>query len=82
MNCERVKEILFEYINNELDDVNVRMIREHLMACEECRKEYENDNQSPFYYTDGRTPNIPCTSKTDYRPLQEQIDAYIEALKD
>lgn len=41
MNCERVKEILFEYINNELDDVNVRMIREHLMACEECRKEYE-----------------------------------------
>ena len=49
---------------------------------EECRKEYENDNQSPFYYTDGRTPNIPCTSKTDYRPLQEQIDAYIEALKD
>ena len=49
---------------------------------EECRKEYENDRQTPFYYTDGRTPNIPCTSKTDYRPLQEQIDAYIEALKD
>ena len=49
---------------------------------EECRKEYENDRQSPFFYTDGRTPNIPCTSKTDYRPLQEQIDAYIQALKD
>ena len=49
---------------------------------EECRKEYENDRQTPFYYTDGRTPSIPCTSKTDYRPLQEQIDAYIEALKD
>ena len=41
MNCERVKELLFQYINNELDEVNVRMIREHLTECDECKKEYE-----------------------------------------
>ncbi len=41
MNCERVKELLFEYINNELDELDVRTIREHLMTCEECRNEYE-----------------------------------------
>lgn len=41
MNCERVNELLFEYINNELDEVEARQIREHLMACGECRKEYE-----------------------------------------
>lgn len=49
---------------------------------EECRKEYENDWQSPFYCSDGREPNIPCCSKTDYKPTREQIDDFLEALKD
>ncbi len=49
---------------------------------EECRKEYENDRYSPFYYTDGRMPDIPCCSVTDYKPTQEQIDKYLELLKD
>lgn len=49
---------------------------------EECRKEYENDRQTPFYYTDGSKPNIPCCSKTDYKPTEEQIRGYYECLKD
>ncbi len=48
---------------------------------EECRKEYENDNQSPFYGTDGSKPDIPCCSNTDYKPTEEQIKNYFEALK-
>ena len=41
---------------------------------EEARKEYENDNLSPFVYTDGTKPTIPCCSKTDYSPTEEQIE--------
>ncbi len=48
---------------------------------EECRKEYENDRQTPFYGTDGSEPNIPCCSVTDYKPTEEQMKRYIENLK-
>jgi predicted dehydrogenase len=48
---------------------------------EECRKEYENDRSTPFYCTDGRTPDIPCCSKTDYKPTDEQMEAYMELSK-
>ncbi|MBR5561859.1 MAG: Gfo/Idh/MocA family oxidoreductase [Clostridia bacterium] len=49
---------------------------------EECRKEYENDRQTPFYGTDGSEPNIPCCSNPDYSPTQEQINKMEEILKD
>ena len=48
---------------------------------EERRKQYENDNDTPFYGSDGSIPTIPCCSKTDYKPTQEQISAYLETLK-
>lgn len=47
---------------------------------EECRKEYENDNQSPFLGTDGTPPNIPCCSNPDYAPTEEQIRKIEEIL--
>ncbi len=49
---------------------------------EECRKEYENDRQTPFYGTDGSKPNIPCCSKVDYKPTEEQIRGYLEIMKE
>lgn len=47
---------------------------------EECRKEYVNDRQTPFYGTDGSKPNIPCCSNPDYKPTQEQIQKYRDTL--
>lgn len=47
---------------------------------EECRKEYENNRQTPFYGTDGSEPNIPCCSVADYSPTREQIDNLIKLL--
>ena len=47
---------------------------------EECRKEYENDRQTPFFGTDGSEPNIPCCSKTDFSPTEEQIRKMDELL--
>lgn len=49
---------------------------------EDVRKEFENDRETPFYYTDGRKPTIPCCSKTDYKPTDEQISAYLELISE
>lgn len=48
---------------------------------EEVRKQYENDRETPFYGSDGSKPTIPCCSVTDYRPTEEQLINYYEALK-
>ena len=49
---------------------------------EKCRKEYENDNHTPFYGTDGTEPDIPCCSKTDYKPTEEQVKNFLQSLED
>ena len=38
----------------------------------EDRERYRNDTLSPFYYSNGRTPTIPCCSKADYEPSEAQ----------
>jgi hypothetical protein len=48
---------------------------------EECRKQYENDRQTPFCGTDGSRPNIPCCSNPDYSPTEEQISKMKELLE-
>ena len=48
---------------------------------EECRKLYENDRLTPFYGSDGSEPNIPCCSKTDYAPTEEQLMKYRKSLE-
>ena len=48
---------------------------------EDCRKEYENDRQTPFCGTDGSKPNIPCCSNPDYSPTEEQIRKMAELLE-
>ena len=47
---------------------------------EECRKQYENDRLTPFYKTDGSEPNIPCCSKEDYKPTEEQMKKFEEMI--
>ncbi len=47
---------------------------------EECRKEYENDRQTPFCGTNGSKPDIPCCSNPDYSPTEEQIRKIAEIL--
>ena len=48
---------------------------------EATRKALENDNESPFYYTDGRKPTIRCCSDPDFKLTDEQMNAYIELMK-
>ncbi len=49
---------------------------------EECRKQYENDRETPFCGTDGSKPNIPCCSKPEYSPTEEQIRKMAELLSE
>lgn len=42
---------------------------------EDCKK-YENDTLSPFCYSDGTMPTIPCCSVVDYAPTEEQTAAF------
>ncbi len=49
---------------------------------EATRKEYENDRQSPFVASDGTQPDIPCCSKTDYKPTAQQLDNYNKIIED
>ena len=47
----------------------------------EDRDKYRNDTLSPFYYSDGREPTYPCTSKPDFAPTQQQIDNFNKIIK-
>ena len=49
---------------------------------EEHRVQYENDRETPFYGSDGSEPTIPCCSKTDYSPTEEQVKKYYELIKE
>jgi len=47
----------------------------------EDRDRYRNDNKTPFYYSDGREPNIPCSSHPDYKPSEKQFENFNKILK-
>lgn len=49
---------------------------------EECRKQYENDRISPFYGENGKTPDIPCCSHTDFKPTDKQAELYKKLVMD
>ena len=42
----------------------------------EDRDKYRDDHISPFYYADGREPTMPCCSKPDFKPSEQQIENY------
>lgn len=45
---------------------------------EEDRIKYENDTLTPFFGSDGSEPTMPCCSRPDYRPSEEQLSKYRE----
>ncbi len=46
----------------------------------EDRALYENDRLSPFVYSDGTQPTLPCCSHTDFKANEEQLQLYKEIL--
>lgn len=49
---------------------------------EECRKQYENDRETPFYGTESGEPTIPCCSVADYSAAKEQLEEYMKVIEE
>lgn len=47
---------------------------------EEDRKLYENDRLTPYYSSDGTAPSLPCSSQTDFKPTEKNIENYKKGL--
>lgn len=47
---------------------------------EEDRVKYENDRETPFWGQDGSAPTIPCCSHPEFRPSEENLRKYREAI--
>ena len=47
---------------------------------EEDRIKYENDTDSPFWYSDGTAPTVPCCSHPDYAPSEVQKENFMRLL--
>lgn len=45
MNCDKVLELIEEYIMGELDENSSKMVEEHLLNCEVCKKEFEETKE-------------------------------------
>ncbi|MBR5308421.1 MAG: Gfo/Idh/MocA family oxidoreductase [Clostridia bacterium] len=50
------------------------------------KKKWENDNSTPFYYSDDYSdelsaPNIPLSSRADYKPSKKQLDNFAKWLE-
>lgn len=41
MKCNEICEILYDYINGELDSETEKTVKEHIEVCDSCKKEYE-----------------------------------------
>ena len=48
---------------------------------EEDRIQWENDTLTPYYGPNGEEPSLPCCSHPDYKPMESQWHAYLEAIK-
>ena len=52
------------------------------MKNEEERKKYENDRETPFYYSNGDEPTIRCCSDANFKQKQEHIDRYLSYINE
>ena len=48
---------------------------------EEDRVKWEKDTLNPCYGPNGEEPTLPCCSHPDYKPMESQLNNYLEAIK-
>ena len=48
---------------------------------EEDRKQYENDDLTPFWGENDEPPTIPCCSHPDFKPTEKQLELYFKELE-
>ena len=70
MNCEKIKELLIEYVTGELDEATSSEVASHIESCAECKKEYE--------FLLGMSESIKVA---EYEAPEELHDMIISAVK-
>ncbi|MDE6181618.1 MAG: zf-HC2 domain-containing protein, partial [Eubacteriales bacterium] len=40
MDCEIIRDLFSEYIENQLDEENLKLFEKHMEECQECRNEF------------------------------------------
>ncbi|RKX71286.1 hypothetical protein DRP53_02000 [candidate division WOR-3 bacterium] len=41
MNCEEIREVLIDYLNNDLDPEEMALVQSHLQSCPGCAREFQ-----------------------------------------
>lgn len=87
MKCSEVHKQLFQYLDGELSEYQIKQIEEHLKACASCRSIYENSREAwndlqqekiphqPFFYTrlKQRMENRKTRSVPDFSSIGKAI---------
>lgn len=46
----------------------------------DCREIFRNDRLTPFFGSNGKEPNMPCCSHTDFKPEENQVKKFKELI--
>lgn len=57
--CEKIQELLFDYLSNELGDKQSWLVHEHLLGCRECSAEAARLEAAVEALKASRPPHIP-----------------------
>jgi protein-arginine kinase activator protein McsA len=65
MECAKIKSLLSEYMDKAFDNDTVKEVKEHLLSCKDCSREYFNLN-----------PLQRVSSMERYRPFKSSISQH------
>lgn len=65
MNCSIIDELIYDYLDGELDELNTFIIREHLNECEACRNKVSEIKQLYYELNKFEKENIELPQELD-----------------
>ncbi|MCW5960772.1 MAG: zf-HC2 domain-containing protein [Pyrinomonadaceae bacterium] len=83
MNCEKCKEQISAYLDNELDDISSANVQEHIAACADCAKVCEDLSMIlDFCVEDVEIESeVPPNSKALWRRINNIIETDVKEMK-
>lgn len=83
MNCEKCKEQISAYLDNELDEISSANVQEHIAACSDCAKVCEDLSMILDFCVEEVEfeAEVPPNSKALWRRINNIIETEVEELK-
>lgn len=80
MKCDEMQELLSLYIDNQLEESEVKAVEEHLSACSACKREYDELKEMTDFLGQAATVPVPDTfSLRLKKALKEEKQSMIDA---